>query len=386
MPGPRETAATATRIEAELVAVLVAVTDGEPRVLTTHDGDSLPSGPFQLAHRSLQAGMRAWVESETHHPLGYIEQLYTFADRDRSLDGETRVISISYLGLTRETGQGRGGVVGAANAEGAAGVAGAASVAGMAGTVGTAGVSGAPADAAGWQSWYRYFPWEDRRSGTDFVGDVLAPQLSRWARAAERPAEARRRSRRVAATFGLRGAPWNEDLALQRYELLYEAGLVQEARRTEGPAVVTAARTMATDWNRSGNEGGAPTATESRAAATVGRGSAAAMTGVPMRHDHRRILATGIARLRAKIKYRPVVFELMPPEFTLLQLQQAVEALAGRGLHKQNFRRLIEQQALVEETGASTIGAAGRPAKRFRFRSDVLLEREIAGSKLPLAR
>lgn len=110
------------------------------------------------------------------------------------------------------------------------------------------------------------------------------------------------------------------------------------------------------------------------------------MTGVPMRHDHRRILATGIARLRAKIKYRPVVFELMPPEFTLLQLQQAVEALAGRGLHKQNFRRLIEQQALVEETGASTIGAAGRPAKRFRFRSDVLLEREIAGSKLPLAR
>ena len=61
-----------------------------------------------------------------------------------------------------------------------------------------------------------------------------------------------------------------------------------------------------------------------------------------MHHDHRRILATGMARLRAKIKYRPAVFELMPPTFTLLQLQVAVEALAGRGLHKQNFRRLIE--------------------------------------------
>src|SRR5258707_15861919 len=85
--------------------------------------------------------------------------------------------------------------------------------------------------------------------------------------------------------------------------------------------------------------------------------------------------------LRAKIKYRPVVFELMPPEFTLLQLQQTVEALAGRGLHKQNFRRLIEQQDLVEETGQLTVGSAGRPAKLFRFRSDVLLERAISGSK-----
>ena len=91
------------------------------------------------------------------------------------------------------------------------------------------------------------------------------------------------------------------------------------------------------------------------------------------------------SRARAKIKYRPVVFELMPAQFTLLQLQQAVEALAGRGLHKQNFRRLIEQQDLVEETGDMASGTAGRPAM-FRFRRDVLLERAIAGSKLPLSR
>ena len=45
-----------------------------------------------------------------------------------------------------------------------------------------------------------------------------------------------------------------------------------------------------------------------------------------MRHDHRRVLATALSRLRAKIKYRPVIFELMPPEFTLLQLQNSVEA------------------------------------------------------------
>src|SRR5690606_24487345 len=137
---------------------------------------------------------------------------------------------------------------------------------------------------------------------------------------------------------------------LQRYELLYEMGLVPEA---------------------------------------AGRDPAsrqACLPGEPMRYDHRRILATGIARLRAKIKYRPVVFELMPADFTLLQLQQCVEALAGRNLHKQNFRRLIEQQELVEETGDVQAGGAGRPAKLYRFRPGVMLERAISGSKLPVAR
>ena len=99
---------------------------------------------------------------------------------------------------------------------------------------------------------------------------------------------------------------------LQRYELLFEAGLVPETRRRRAAAA-----------------GGEP------------------VPGEAMVHDHRRILATGIARLRAKIKYRPVVFELMPPAFTLLQLQRTVEALAGQRLHKQNFRRLIDAQGLV---------------------------------------
>ncbi|WP_333490012.1 hypothetical protein [Acidocella sp. MX-AZ03] len=68
-------------VQADLIAVLVAVTGGEPRVLTIEDGFALPSGPLQTGHRSLQAGLRAWVEAQTHHPLGYVEQLYTFADQ-----------------------------------------------------------------------------------------------------------------------------------------------------------------------------------------------------------------------------------------------------------------------------------------------------------------
>ena len=110
----------------------------------------------------------------------------------------------------------------------------------------------------------------------------IVPHLTRWA-------DTRERHERVEANFGNGKERWNEELVLQRYELLHEAGLIAEAG------------TATTD----------------------------PMTGMPMRHDHRRILATGIARLRAKIKYRPVVFELMPPSFTLLQLQRAVEAHGG---------------------------------------------------------
>lgn len=305
---PRNTEAITT----ELVAVLVAVTGGQARILTTQQGQALPSGPFEQTHRSLQTGMRAWIERQTHHPIGYIEQLYTFADRDRARDQGRRVISVSYLGLTREATDG--------------------------------------GEASGWRDWYRYFPWEDRRSDAAeaLLAQHILPALTAWRDAAPDAATAQQRRLRMDTAFGLTGAPWNEDFVLQRYELLYEAALVPEARRR-------------------------------------GRADPAA-TGQPMAQDFRRILATGIARLRAKIKYRPVVFELMPEAFTLLQLQQTVEALAGHALHKQNFRRQVEQQALVEETGALAQGGAGRPAMLFRFRDDVLLERAISGSKLPLSR
>jgi len=89
-------------VSAELIAVIVAVPNGEPMVMTVEAGDALPSGPFELAHRSLQSGLRAWVEQRTGHALGYLEQLYTFADRERGEGpGAGRRISISYLGLTR---------------------------------------------------------------------------------------------------------------------------------------------------------------------------------------------------------------------------------------------------------------------------------------------
>ncbi len=304
-------------VPVELTAVIVAVTAEEPRVLTIQDADqnfeALPTGPFESDHRTLQIGLRSWVERQTHHPLGYIEQLYTFADRDRTRDGAgERLVSISYLGLTRER-----------HATG----------------------SGDPR----WRSWYRFFPWEDWRSGPPvLVGRTIAPRLRAWAKGVDDGATRRERKNRIDIAFGLSVRPWNEELTLQRYELLYEAGLVPEAKR----------RGLVVD----------------------------PVPGAPMMHDHRRILATGIARLRAKIKYRPVVFELMPERFTLLALQRTVEALAGQRLHKQNFRRLIDQQGLVEDTGEVAMQTGGRPAKLVRFRREVLLERAVAGTKLPLSR
>jgi hypothetical protein len=287
-----------------LIAVVTAVTGGEPRVLTIGDGTGLPSGSFESGHRSLQAGLRGWVVQQTHKPLGYVEQLYTFADSDRGQAG-SRVMSVSYLALARESD-----------------------------------VRGAQ---PGWQSWYRYFPWEDHRTGSPAcLAETILPALARWA---DTPG----RRHRAALTFSTDGAPWNEDLSLQRYELLYEAGLVQEYARRHAV-------------------------------------SDAGLPGDAMILDHRRILATGIARLRAKIKYRPVFFELMPDTFTMLQLQQTVEALAGRRLHKQNFRRLIDAQQLVEETGELAQDTGGRPAKLFRYRRDVQTERAIAATRLPLAR
>jgi hypothetical protein len=139
---------------------------------------------------------------------------------------------------------------------------------------------------------------------------------------------------------------------LERYELLYEAGLVSEARRD-----------------------GREVPEDSDAALST-------RLGLPMRYDHRRILATAIGRIRAKIKWRPVVFELMPDEFTLFELQRTVEAILGPHLHKQNFRRLVETAGLVEPTGIVRTNTGGRPAKLFRFRRDVLLERPSPGVRV----
>jgi hypothetical protein len=81
-----------------------------------------------------------------------------------------------------------------------------------------------------------------------------------------------------------------------------------------------------------------------------------------------------------------VVFELMPEAFTLSALQRAVEAIAGVPLHKQNFRRVVEREDLVEGLGRQDADTGGRPAELFRFRREILTARPATGLSLPLLR
>lgn len=320
-------------VEIGLNAAIVSVERNEPSVLVVRpdaDGrgaDGLPFGLFNpVAHRTLEGGLRAWVADQTGLDLGYVEQLYTFGDRGRHArlgDTGPHVVSIGYLALTRARAESK------------------------------------RRERGSWRGWYEYFPWEDwRRGRPEMLDREIAPRLTEWVSqglGANSPARPLRRAERLRVCFGFDGGHWDEEKVLERYELLYEAGLVEEARRD--------GREAANAW-----------------------GPKPPRLGTPMRYDHRRILSTAIGRLRAKIKWRPVVFELMPDEFTLFELQRTVEAILGPHLHKQNFRRLIENAGLVEPTGEVRAKTGGRPAKLFRFRRDVLLERPSPGVRVKLGR
>jgi len=321
-------AATKESIGIGLNAAIVAMIGSDPCILRVPGQDSefadaLPSGPFDpLLHRTMEIGLRQWVEEQTALRLGYVEQLYTFGDRGRHRsrhDDSPHVVSVGYLALTRLAPE-HLPAIRLAGGE--------------------------------FQSWYAFLPWEDWRDGRpSMLDEVILPPVLDWAARADRSAQASRDlepSARVRLAFGIEGWHWDEEHVLDRYELMYSAGLLAESVR------------------------------DGRYGATT----ACAPTGRPMDHDHRRILSTAMSRLRSKLKYRPVVFELMPEEFTLTELQQTVESIFGRPVHKQNFRRLVENAQLVEPTGASSNATGGRPAALFRFRREVLQERPSPGLRV----
>lgn len=305
-----------------LNAVVMAAGEDGPQVLVVPRKDrepALPFGPFDPArHRTFEIGLREWVSEQAHFQLGYVEQLYTFGDRGREApladlpsSKEARIISIGYLALTQEA-------------------------------------TDLPSGGGVWQSWYRFFPWEDWRNGRPrILSEEIEPALRRWIDEAE--SEERRASRRDRAriTFGLDGRGWNEERCLDRYELLYSSGLIAEAARDRK---------------------------ESQRMATISRSMAS---------DHRRIVATAISRLRGKIKYRPVVFELMPDTFTLSSLQYVVESIVGFPLHKQNFRRALDRTGFVEGTGKMQSQTRGRPAELYRHRREALREIQATGISIP---
>jgi len=310
----------------DLLGVIVAVTDETPRVLVVNKRDeiALPHGPFEPAkHASLEDGFRQLIEAQAGLDLYYIEQLYTFGNRFRTVDeigGGPRALSVAYVALTRE--------------------------------------DDAPLDGTRWADWYEFLPWEDWRDGRpDELDSLIAPRLAEWCSTPRSQTARRNREERVNVTFGHSGAAeMDAVLTLERLELLYDAGILAESNR---------------DQSAIAGEPPSP---------------ATANIGVPMISDHRRVLATALGRIRGKLAYRPVVFELLPGEFTLLHLQQVAEALSGTHLHKQNFRRLVMNANLVEPIGRTTAVGRGRPAELFRFRREVLGEKLTVGLSRPTLR
>lgn len=198
--------------------------------------------------------------------------------------------------------------------------------------------------SAEWTALTDIFPWEDRRHAS-VDNTPLINALIQWASTDPK------RLARAQSLFALTPEHrWNEERVLERYELLYEAALVFEAARDHD------------------------------------RAPAGFDDGLAMSSDHRRITATALGRLRSKLKYRPVLFDLMPSSFTLSNLQAAAEAIAGLTLHKQNFRRSVERTGLVAPTRQMATDTGGRPAELFRFVGPEMAGGSAPGIALPAQR
>jgi 8-oxo-dGTP diphosphatase len=84
--------------------------------------------------------------------------------------------------------------------------------------------------------------------------------------------------------------------------------------------------------------------------------------------DHASILGMVVKRLRGKIDYTDVGFELLPPRFTLAELQRVHEVILGRSLNKDSFRRKMVASGMIEATGDFEEAKQHRPAELYRFK------------------
>ncbi len=83
--------------------------------------------------------------------------------------------------------------------------------------------------------------------------------------------------------------------------------------------------------------------------------------------DHKTIIETAVERLRGKVRYQPIGFELLPDKFTLTELQTLYETVLETSLDKRNFRKKIESYELLRDTGETQRGKAHRAARLYTF-------------------
>lgn len=313
----------APTLQVRVFLVMLAVTDGEPMVCLEQDGagtdDALPAAAFIPGeHQSLEQPLadKNWLDGRQFpSPLQQIDCRLA----PSAVAAHEQIIDITYLALRPpdKVKQPRA----ASRKE--------------------------PAANRKWQSIFVYLPWEDWRQGRPQIMETLIrPHLTAWARLG-RPSRQRgasvqlqsQRQNRVAELFSNDPASWEQDKTVERFQLMVDAGLLAD----ELPG-----------------EPGIPlTSNDPR-------------LGQVMTAGNRRRLAIALGALRQAVRQRPDVRGLMPPEFTLFDLQRCVEIILGPSLHKQNFRRQVETQGLLEPTGRVNPNTGGRPAQLYRFRRDRL--------------
>ncbi len=300
----------------KLNAVIVALGETNPMVLRIAGSDdvvadALPGGEFDPENQpTLGSALRHHVKIQTGMMPRHIEQLSTFGNLTRQnetneVKGHT--ISVGYLVATPFTDP-------------------------------FSPPEGTP--KASWKSLYSFFPWEDWRKGRpEILDNIIIPALNKWrnnAGAYSHDETGLSSDSQIKQAFGLGSKKWDETQALKRYELIYDAGLVEESVR-DGKYKERQIQDH---------------------------------LGSAMRYDHRRMLATAIVRLRQKLQRHLTLPEFLPDVFTLTQLQNSVEKFRGIELHKQNFRRQIDNEELVVQTNEFTKGTGGRPAALYQFRAE----------------
>lgn len=306
-----------------LTGAILAVRAAEPVVAVVAgergDDESLPCGTFlPSTHETLEGGVRAWVHAQAGVELGFLEQLCTLGRRAQAAMGTVASAAPHVVSISYLA------LVDPRQCS--------------------------DRTRATWRSWYSFLPWEDWRAGRPDCLTEIEQRLETWADEPGSPYATRwmpDRRQRVRIAFGGGGSSWDEEKVAERYELLSEAGIAGCA--------ADGASGLAQRLPRLSH-------------ATLG--------------DQSLVLARAIGELRRAIKHRPIVFELMQDEFTLFELQKAVEAILGPHLHKQNFRRLVEGCGLVEPTGGLRLRTGGRPAQLYRFRRDVVYEHAAPGVRL----
>jgi hypothetical protein len=223
------------------------------------------------AHASLEDGFRQLIETQAGLDLYYVEQLYTFGNRFRTADEIEGGPRTLSVAYVALTREDE-----------------------------------APLEGTRWADWYEFLPWEDWRNGRpEELDSLIAPRLAEWCTKSRAQQARRNREERVNVTFGSSGASEMDGvLTLERLELLYDAGIMAEAER------------------------------DHRAVNATCSAHPAKNIGTSMASDHRRVLATALGRIRGKLAYRPVVFELLPGEFTLAvtgRVHSAAVAARRRG-------------------------------------------------------